>query len=100
MADLTPLQTVQRIIARELPAARVNLDSPQTETGSWFLDVEWNGAIAIIEWRPSRGFGVSDEHAAFGEGPELVTDDPTAAALAAITRLRETKQLATSNPRQ
>ena len=91
MADLTPLQTVQRIIASELPAARAKLDSPHTESGSWFLDVEWNGAIAIIEWRPSQGFGIADEHAIFGEGPEFVTSDAAAAALAAIAKLRETE---------
>jgi hypothetical protein len=89
MADLAPLQTLQRIIAQELPAARAKLDSPHTDTGSWFLDVEWNGAIAIIEWRPSQGFGVAGEDAAFGEGPELVTADPAAAAFAAVARLRE-----------
>jgi hypothetical protein len=89
MADLAPLQTLQRIIAQELPAARAKLDSPHTDTGSWFLDVEWNGAIAVIEWRPSQGFGVAGEDAAFGEGPELVNADPAAAAFAAIARLRE-----------
>jgi len=89
MADLTPLQTLQRIIARELPTARAKLDSPHTDTGSWFLDVEWNGAIAIIEWRPSQGFGVADEYAAFGEGPDFVTADVTAAAFAAIAKLRQ-----------
>jgi hypothetical protein len=89
MADLTPLQTLQRIIARELPTARAKLDSPHTDTGSWFLDVEWHGAIAIIEWRPSQGFGVADEHATFGEGPEYVTSDATAAAFAAIAKLRD-----------
>lgn len=91
MADLAPLQTLQRILANELPAARAKLDSPHTETGSWFLDVEWNGVIAIIEWRPSLGFGVADENAAFGEGPEFVTTDATAAAFAAIAKLRKTE---------
>lgn len=65
------------------------LDSPRTDTGSWFLDVEWNGAIAVIEWRPMQGFGVADENAAFGEGPEFVTSDATAAAFAVIAKLRE-----------
>lgn len=88
MADLAPLQTLQRILAAELPAARAKLDSPHTDTGSWFLDVEWNGAIAIVEWRPSHGFGVADETAAFGEGPEFVTTDAAAAAFAAIAKLR------------
>lgn len=88
MADLGPLQTLQRIIATELPTARATLDSPHTDTGSWFLDVEWNGAIAVIEWRPAHGFGVADESTAFGEGPEFVTSDAAAAAFAAIARLR------------
>ncbi len=50
--------------------------------------MEWNGAITIIEWRPLQGFGVADEHSAFGEGPEFVTADATAAAFAAIAKLR------------
>jgi hypothetical protein len=89
MADLTPLQTLQRIIAAELPSARAKLDSPHTDTGSWFLDVEWHGAIAIVEWRPSQGFGVADENATFGEGPDYITPDATAAAFAAIAKLRD-----------
>lgn len=89
MADLTALQTLQLVLARELPAARANLDAPHTDSGSWFLDVEWNGAVTTVEWRPSQGFGVADADAAFGEGPAFVTRDAKAAALAAVAQLRE-----------
>ena len=88
MADLTPIEVLQRSIAAELPTARINLDSPHLPNGSWFVDVEWNGALAFVEWRPSEGFGVSPESVGYGEGPDVVTDDVTAASTAAIEFLR------------
>jgi hypothetical protein len=88
MADLAPIETLQKLIAAQLPGARVNLDAPHTATGSWFLDFEWNGAIAIVEWRPSQGFGISGEDVGYGEGPEIVTPDIEAAAAAAIGYLK------------
>lgn len=88
MADLAPIETLQKLIAEQLPGARVNLDAPHTATGSWFLDFEWNGAIAVVEWRPSKGFGISGEDVGYGEGPEIITPDAEAAAAAAIGYLR------------
>ena len=88
MADLTPLEAIQRYVAGELPTARANVDSPHTVGGSWFLDLEWNGAIAIIEWRPSEGFGIAGEDTAYGEGPTIVTREANEAAAAAVNYLR------------
>lgn len=88
MADMTPIESLQRFIATELPAARMNVDAPHLPNGSWFIDVEWNGAMAVVEWRPAEGFGISPETASYGEGPEIVTRDVAAAAAAAVGLLR------------
>jgi hypothetical protein len=88
MADLTPIEVLQRSIAAELPTARINLDAPHLPSGSWFVDVEWNGALAFVEWRPLEGFGVSPESAGYGEGPDVTTKDVAAAAAATVGLLR------------
>jgi len=88
MADLTPIEVLQRSIAAELPTARINLDPPHLPSGSWFVDVEWNGALAFVEWRPLEGFGISPENVGYGEGPDVTTKDSAAAAAAAIGFLR------------
>ena len=88
MADLTPLQALQRIITRELPGTHASVDQPESASGSWFLDLEWNGATAVVEWRPAEGFGVGGDDAGYGEGPEFVTTSVEEAARTAVDRLR------------
>jgi Helix-turn-helix domain len=68
-----------RLQAR-FPDASYSLDRPETETGSWFLDVASNGYELVAEWRPGRGFGLStpaDDD--FGQGPDEVFADVEAA---------------------
>ncbi|HEX8431441.1 MAG TPA: XRE family transcriptional regulator [Longimicrobium sp.] len=48
----------ERLNAR-FPTATLTLDTAETDTGSWWLDVELKGHLVVVEWRPTRGFGVS-----------------------------------------
>ena len=58
-------------------------DPPANPDGSWFLDVRLGDRRITIEWRPKKGYGVSDtskpKDIAYGEGPEVVYSDQDSA---------------------
>lgn len=67
-------------IQERFPDGSYTLLKPRTQTGSWWLDARLNGYVLTIEWRPSRGFGLSTptEGDAF-LGPDEVYQDADAA---------------------
>ena len=75
-------------LSRELPAAIVQVDAPDTPTAAWWLDVSWNELSATVEWRPKVGYGVSGEPGAYGEGAEYIYNSAEAAAHAIADLLR------------
>ncbi len=48
-------------LSGRFPEHRIEIDAPETETGSWFLTVfrDDHQTPVVIEYRPDRGFGVS-----------------------------------------
>jgi hypothetical protein len=60
------------LIATRIPEAEIAIDEALSPGGAWFADVSRQGQRAVIEWRPGRGFGVSDSSGAYGEGPDVV----------------------------
>jgi len=87
---MNQIEQLQRILGASIPGAAVRLDRPDAASGTWWLDVEWQGRSATIEWRPDYGFGVSGAGGAYGEGPDQVLEgvDDAADAVAAILEKR------------
>jgi DNA-binding XRE family transcriptional regulator len=64
-------------LARKFPRLPILMTEPVQPDGSWWLDVGREGAASpiVVEWRPSRGFGVSTpdpEGHDYGLGPDEV----------------------------
>lgn len=77
-----------------LPGAVTTLDSPVVSTGSHWLDVQFNGNNVVVEWRPSKGFGLSSAPLergdyGYGEGPDEVYDNEEEALERLVGILRE-----------
>lgn len=80
MGTLTGIETLHAAVTRRLPGAHLTVDAPAEPSGSWWIDIQYAGKTASIEWRPGRGFGVAGADAVYGEGPARVFDDVTATA--------------------
>ena len=57
--DMNDMERLLSRAQKRFPEASYKLLKPRTKTGSWWLDVDLNGYSLTIEWRPSRGFGLS-----------------------------------------
>ena len=75
-----PLEQLQDELRRRLPEAKIRFDAPTTVDGTWWADIEWQGNVATVEWRPDVGFGVAGEGGGYGEGPDVVVITADAAA--------------------
>jgi hypothetical protein len=116
-----PTNDVERLrdlLQERFPEGSYPILKPRTETGGWFLDVDLNGYVLTIEWRPGRGFGLStptegdaflgpdevyeDVDAAFARARALLlsqtaTKPPTRATLPAIREMRKLSQIELAN---
>ena len=92
MGSLTPVEELTRHLAHWLPSAHVTVDAPDAQSGNWFIDVEYKTRTAVVEWRPRRGFGVSVQKSAYGEGPEIIFPSARAAADYLSTHLQQTNR--------
>ena len=74
--EVNEIQRMQRILQKEFPTARVDLDEPLRKTGVWALDVFLPDYHLAIAWQAKKGFGlVADETHGYGEGADEVFDD-------------------------
>lgn len=65
------IEELKEAIQGVLPAAEVSLERPLHEDGVWWLDVRLGKHAVAIEWKRSRGFGVSSVPAeGLGGGPD------------------------------
>lgn len=56
-----------------LPGLIVSIDPPERPQGNWFFDLNYHGKRATLEWRPSKGFGLSQiPGRGFGAGAEVL----------------------------
>src|SRR4051812_3805247 len=79
MGSLEPIE-LSRHISQRLPGAELSVDAPQNPSGNWYVDVQFENYLSVIEWRPRLDFGVSLEVAGYGEGPEMVFSSAIEAA--------------------
>lgn len=63
------LQHFEALLREKLPNLRVNLDAPDSHSGSWWVDVRMGKKHLALEYRPRKGFGVFHKDAGYGEGP-------------------------------
>jgi hypothetical protein len=75
-----PLEQLQKELRRRLPDVNIRFDAPTAADGTWWLDIEWQGNVATVEWRPQVGFGVAGTDGGYGEGPDVVVNDADSAA--------------------
>jgi len=80
MESLAAVQELEAQVRRRMVGVSFTIDPPAASNGSWWIDVEREGRIASIEWRPGRGFGIAAPHGGYGEGVDFIVDDASAAA--------------------
>src|SRR5438105_4002441 len=70
---MNPFNQIVHVISRRFPTAKTAVDAPESDGGSWFLEVKQTGYSLIVEWRRKRGFGiVAGREADYGEGADEV----------------------------
>lgn len=76
----TPIQSLAEQLRNRFQEARISLDEPSKKDGRWFLDVEDNGHLVVVQWKDGFGMGIScsPEHS-YGEGADEVYQDLEAA---------------------
>lgn len=79
---MSELEVLADLLRAALPDLELSLDLPAEPGGAAWLDVERQGRIVSVEWRPRRGFGISlletseDPRAGLFEGPDEIVSDP------------------------
>lgn len=71
-----PVEALADQLQQAFPSARIALDVPMNPKGVWFLDVQLNGHLVIVQWQVGRNFGIScaAEHH-LGEGADELHKD-------------------------
>jgi len=80
MGNLAPVEQLNSQITRRLHDAKLTVDRPANADGHWWIDVEHQGHLVSVEFRPGEGFGVCGSNGGYGEGPDVVVANPAAAA--------------------
>lgn len=80
MGSVAQVEELERELKRRLSDATITVDPPEVAGGSWWVDIERNGKVATVEWRPTGEFGVSSPGSGYGEGPEYIVTTVDAAA--------------------
>jgi hypothetical protein len=78
---MTEIEQLAELLHASSPHLDLRLDfSEALESAAW-LDVERQGRIVAVEWRPRQGFGISllgasgDPRAGLFEGPDEILSD-------------------------
>ena len=87
MQDIDALKVAALGIA---PHITFDLDAPDRPGGAWFLTVRVNERAIYVEWRPTRGFGISAHgHPVYGEGHDEIFSTIEAAKVRLVAVIRE-----------
>jgi DNA-binding XRE family transcriptional regulator len=82
------MQALEQKVRERFPTAKTTLDPSSQRSGPWFLDIDLNGHLITVEWRPRRGFGLTSKRLSeYGEGPDEVIPDIDSAFHRVITLL-------------
>jgi DNA-binding Xre family transcriptional regulator len=78
---VNPIQTMQEIVGKSFPKAKFAMDSPQSERGSWFLDIKLDDYWLNVEWKAEHGFGlISRDDVVYAEQADEIYPDLNGAA--------------------
>jgi DNA-binding Xre family transcriptional regulator len=88
---MNQIERIQADLIARFSGLSVEIDPPAFETGNWHLDIRrGDDYLMSVEWRPSRGFGLSTPKPDdYGSGADEVYDNAPA-AFARIVHLIET----------
>ena len=85
---MNKIESLKKVIKKQLPQAKIAEDPPTKPGAAWFLDVSCKGRSVTLQWKPQKGFGLSSNPAhGYGEGPHEVFADAKAAAKRAVELL-------------
>ncbi len=79
---MNPIERLRADLTGRFPDFIVQLDAPEDDRGSWYLDVRRgdDARPVVLEWRPDRGFGISTPGPEdYGAGPDEVYPNMRAA---------------------
>jgi hypothetical protein len=81
MKTMTPKKSIEslvRLIRKQVAGVVVSIDEPSRSSGAWFVDLTRGKQSLTVEYRPKLGFGVSSTPSeGFGEGPDEFQRDGT-----------------------
>jgi hypothetical protein len=73
---MNDVEQLRERLGERFPCAALTMDPAETASGSWWLDVEMQGHLVVVEWRPGEGFGISTPAADdYGVGPDEIYPD-------------------------
>jgi DNA-binding XRE family transcriptional regulator len=87
---MNDLEKLREEVAERLPGIESQIDRPEREGGSWFLDLNLADRTAVVEWRQEKGFGLSArEDVLYGEGPDEIYPNVETATERVVELLKE-----------
>lgn len=57
---MNEIERIKDEVLKEIPTATTHIDVPAGQGKSYWLDVSHCDRFIVVEWKPNRGFGVSD----------------------------------------
>jgi DNA-binding Xre family transcriptional regulator len=86
---MNSLETLAKEIQLEIPAAKIDIDKPQANSGIWYMDVTLNDHSVTISWQPDRLFGLATpESVVYGEKAHELYSERLSAAQRVLQLLR------------
>jgi DNA-binding transcriptional regulator YiaG len=83
---MNSIERLRNMVKERFPTATFALDSPDSPTGVWWLDLYLDASHIAVEWRPGQGFGISTPSIDdFGVGADEIHESTTGA----FERIRE-----------
>lgn len=82
---MTEIEKLAELLRASSPELDLRLDASEEIESSAWLDVEQEGRVVAVEWRPRNGFGISllettgDPRAGLFDGPDEILADPYSA---------------------
>lgn len=70
---MNPIEWLASMLSERFSDVHLTLDPSDHGNGSWWLNVELQDQVVVVEWRPGKGFGVSsDSDEGYGDGPDEI----------------------------
>ena len=91
--SMNPIEMIEQQIRTALDKVSTQVRRPRDEeNGYWYIDVTRGSNVVVIEYAPTRGFGVSKivrDEEEYGVGPDETFEDAALALARAVHLLRQ-----------